>query len=130
MKIGFVGLGNVGGKLANNLLENNFQISVLDKNHILMDKFKSKGAKTAKSIKDLVMNSDILITCLPSPKICAEVLESKGGIIDTIQKNQIWIEMSTTEDDQLKKHASLIQQKNAIALEAPVSGGLSQGCHW
>ena len=125
MKIGFVGLGNVGGKLANNLLENNFQISVLDKNHILMDEFKSKGAKTAKSIKDLVMNSDILITCLPSPKICAEVLESKDGIIDTIQKDQIWIEMSTTEDEQLKKHASLIQQKNAIALEAPVSGG----CH-
>ena len=71
------------------------------------------------------MSSDILITCLPSPKICAEVLESKDGIIDTIQKNQIWIEMSTTEDGQLKKHASLIQQKNAIALEAPVSGG----CH-
>ena len=94
MKIGFVGLGNVGGKLANNLLENNFQISVLDKNHILMDEFKLKGAKTAKSIKDLVMNSDILITCLPSPKICAEVLESKDGIIDTIQKDQIWIEMS------------------------------------
>ena len=125
MKIGFVGLGNVGGKLANNLLENNFQISVLDKNHILMEEFNLKGAKTAKSIKDLVMNSDILITCLPSPKICAEVLESKDGIIDTIQKDQIWIEMSTTEDEQLKKHASLIQQKNAIALEAPVSGG----CH-
>ena len=45
MKIGFVGLGNVGGKLANNLLENNFQISVLDKNHKLMDEFKSKGAR-------------------------------------------------------------------------------------
>ena len=110
MKIGFVGLGNVGGKLANNLLENNFQISVFDKNHILMDEFKLKGAETAKSIKDLVMNSDILITCLPSPKICAEVLESKDGIIDTIQKDQIWIEMSTTEDEQLKKHASLIEQ--------------------
>ena len=125
MKIGFVGLGNVGGKLANNLLENNFQISVLDKDHKLMDEFKLKGAKTARSIKDLVMNSDILITCLPSPKVCAEVLESKDGIIDTIQKNQIWIEMSTTEDEQLKKHASLIQQKGATALEAPVSGG----CH-
>ena len=125
MKIGFIGLGNVGGKLANNLLENNFQISVLDKNQQLMDEFKLKGAKTAKSIKDLVMNSDILITCLPSPEICAEVLESKDGIIDTIQKDQIWIEMSTTENDQLKKHASLIQQKSAIALEAPVSGG----CH-
>ena len=125
MKIGFAGLGNVGGKLANNLLENNFQISVLDKNHILMDEFKLKGAKTAKSIKDLVINSDILITCLPSPEVCAKVLESEDGIIDTIQRGQIWIEMSTTENDQLKKHASLIQQKNAIALEAPVSGG----CH-
>ena len=125
MKIGFIGLGNVGGKLANNLFENNFQISVLDKNIKLMDEFKLRGAKTAKSIKDLVINSDILITCLPSPDVCAEVLESKGGIIDTIKKDQIWIEMSTTENDQLKKHASLIQQKKAIALEAPVSGG----CH-
>ncbi len=125
MRIGFIGLGNVGGKLANNLLENNFQTSVLDKNHILMDEFKLKGAKTAKSIKDLVINSDILITCLPSPEVCAKVLESEDGIIDTIQRGQIWIEMSTTENDQLKKHASLVQQKSAIALEAPVSGG----CH-
>ena len=125
MRIGFIGLGNVGGKLASNLLENNFQLSVLDKNSKLMNEFELKGANTTKSIKDLVISSDILITCLPSPKICAEVLESKDGIIDTIQKGQIWIEMSTTENDQLKKHASLIQQKNAIALEAPVSGG----CH-
>ena len=125
MRIGFIGLGNVGGKLANNLLENNFQITVFDKDNKLMDKFKLKGADTVKSIQDLVISADILITCLPSPKICAEVLESKGGIIDTIQKDQIWIEMSTTEDGQLKRHASLIQQKNAIALEAPVSGG----CH-
>ena len=86
MKIGFVGLGNVGGKLANNLLENNFQLSVLDINHKLMDEFKLKGAKTTKLIKDLVINSDILITCLPSPKICAEILESESGIINTIQK--------------------------------------------
>ena len=125
MRIGFIGLGNVGGKLANNLLNNNFQITVLDKKSKLMNEFKLKGAKIAKSVKDIVINSDILITCLPSPKVCAEVLESKGGIIETIQKEQIWIEMSTTEDDQLKKHASLIQQKDAIALEAPVSGG----CH-
>ena len=125
MRVGFIGLGNVGGKLASNLLENNFQLLVLDKNSKLMHEFELKGANTSKSIKDLVINSDILITCLPSPEVCAEVLESEDGIIDTIQRGQIWIEMSTTENDQLKKHASLIQQKSAIALEAPVSGG----CH-
>ena len=84
MRVGFIGLGNVGGKLASNLLENNFQLSVLDKNSKLMNEFKLKGANTTKSIKDLVISSDILITCLPSPEICAEVLESEDGIIDTI----------------------------------------------
>jgi 3-hydroxyisobutyrate dehydrogenase len=52
-------------------------------------------------------------------------VESEDGIVNNIQKDQIWIEMSTTNEDQLKRHASLIESKNAIALEAPVSGG----CH-
>ena len=64
MKIGFIGLGNVGGKLANNLLENNFQISVLDKNHILMGEFKLKGAKTAQSIKDNLIENGLELKTL------------------------------------------------------------------
>jgi 3-hydroxyisobutyrate dehydrogenase len=52
-------------------------------------------------------------------------LESDNGLIKNIRNDQIWIEMSTTDEDQLKRHASLIESKNAIALEAPVSGG----CH-
>ena len=55
--------------------------------------------------RELVENSEIIITCLPSPEVCKEVLESEKGIINHIQENQIWIEMSTTDEDQLKKHA-------------------------
>ena len=125
MKIGFIGLGNVGGKLASNLLNNNFDLMVFDKNHEVLDQFKKRGSKIATSIEELVKKNDILITCLPSPEACKDVIESPKGIAECINENQIWMEMSTTDEDQLKKHASLIESKNAIALEAPVSGG----CH-
>jgi 3-hydroxyisobutyrate dehydrogenase len=125
MKIGFIGLGNVGGKLANNLLNNQFDVIVLDKDTKITDEFESNGCKVSESIEDIVEKTDIIITCLPSPQACAEVLESEDGLIKNIRSDQIWIEMSTTDEDQLKRHASLIESKNAIALEAPVSGG----CH-
>ena len=125
MRIGFIGLGNVGSKLASNLLNNNFDLMVFDKDKEVTDQFQKKGSKVASSIEQLVSNNEILITCLPSPEACKEVIESSKGIVAYIKENQIWIEMSTTDEDQLKKHASLIESKKAIALEAPVSGG----CH-
>ncbi|MDA8710942.1 NAD(P)-dependent oxidoreductase [Alphaproteobacteria bacterium] len=125
MKIGFIGLGNVGGKLASNLLNNNFDLMVFDKNNEVLDQFKERGSKIASSVEELVKKNDILITCLPSPEVCKDVIESPKGIAECINENQIWMEMSTTDEDQLKRHASLIESKRAIALEAPVSGG----CH-
>ena len=125
MKIGFIGLGNVGGKLASNLLNNNFDLMVFDKNDEVLDQFKERGSKIATSVEELVKKNDILITCLPSPEACKDVIESPKGIAECINENQIWMEMSTTDEDQLKRHASLIESKKAIALEAPVSGG----CH-
>ncbi len=125
MRVGFIGLGNVGGKLSKNLLNNNFDLTVYDKDTDVLSEFKALGSKIENSIEGLVRNTDMIITCLPSPEACSEVLESENGIINNIREGQIWIEMSTTDEDQLKKHALLIQEKNAIALEAPVSGG----CH-
>jgi len=125
MRIGFIGLGNVGGKLASNLLNNNFDLMVFDKDSEVINIFKNKGSKIASSIEELALNNDILITCLPSPEACKEVVESSKGIAASIKENQIWMEMSTTDEAQLKKHAALIESKKAIALEAPVSGG----CH-
>ena len=125
MRIGFIGVGNVGGKLAKNLLNNQFDLTVFDKNKEILNDFELSGSKIASSITQLVENTDLIITCLPSPEVCAEVLESNIGIINSIQEGQIWMEMSTTDEEQLKKHAAMIEEKKAIALEAPVSGG----CH-
>ena len=90
MKIGFIGLGNVGGKLASSLLRNKFDLTVRDLDKKLTNHFKNKGSKIANSAKELAEKTDLIITCLPSPEICAEVMESKDGVINGLSKNKIW----------------------------------------
>ena len=125
MKIGFIGLGNVGGKLAGSLLRNNFNLTVLDLDEKLMKEFKKKGASISSTPKQLAENVDLIITCLPSPEICAEVMESPRGILEGISKNKIWLEMSTTDESEVKRLGHLLSKKGGIPLDGPVSGG----CH-
>ena len=125
MKVGFIGLGNVGGKLAGSLLRNNFDLTVRDLDENLTKSFKDKGAKVTNSAKELAEQADLIITCLPSPKICAEVMESDDGVINGLSENKIWLEMSTTDEAEIKRIGKKIIDKKAIPLDGPVSGG----CH-
>ena len=125
MKIGFVGLGNVGGKLAKSLLRNKFDLTVRDLDKNLTELFKNEGAKVANTSKELAEQVDLIITCLPSPIICAKVMESEDGIINGLSKNKIWLEMSTTDESEIKRLGKLVEKKNAVPLDGPVSGG----CH-
>ena len=125
MKIGFIGLGNVGRKLADSLLCNGFDLMVRDLDESLSESFASKGAKVAKSPKELTQKTDLVITCLPSPTVCSKVMESEEGVIDGLSKNKIWLEMSTTDESEVKRIGELVKSKGAIPLDGPVSGG----CH-
>jgi 3-hydroxyisobutyrate dehydrogenase len=125
MNIGFIGLGNVGGKLAGSLLRNKFNLTVRDLDKNLTKQFKDSGAKIANSAKELAEEVDLIITCLPSPKICAEVMEGKDGILEGLSENKIWLEMSTTDEAEVKRIGQKVIEKKAIPLDGPVSGG----CH-
>ena len=125
MKIGFIGLGSVGGKLAGSLLRNKFELTVMDLDKNLTNKFLIKGAKVAKTNKELAEKVDLVITCLPSPKVCAEVMEAEDGIINGLSKNKIWLEMSTTDESEIKRLGKLVEEKSAVPLDGPISGG----CH-
>ena len=125
MKIGFIGLGNVGGKLASSLLRNKFNLTVIDLDNNLVKDFVSKGSATAKTPKELAEKVDFIITCLPSPKICAEVMEGENGILNGLSENKIWLEMSTTDESEVKRIGQKVIEKKAIPLDGPVSGG----CH-
>ena len=125
MKIGFIGLGNVGAKLANSLLRNKFELTVLDIDNNILDQFKKNGAKIAISPEDLTKNVDLIITSLPSPKISAEIMEGENGILKGLSKDKIWLEMSTTDEKEIKRLGNLVLKRGAIPLDGPVSGG----CH-
>ena len=90
MKVGFIGLGNVGHKLSGSLLRNGVDLSVLDLNFDLVDAMVGKGAKAAANPAQLMRDCDAVITCLPSPAASDAVLRSmlnsccmSGSIITT-----------------------------------------------
>ncbi|MBU2993679.1 NAD(P)-dependent oxidoreductase [Octadecabacter sp. 1_MG-2023] len=122
MKMGFVGLGNVGSKLAGSLLRNGFDLTVCDLNPELVAGFVAKGAKAADSPAALMQACDAVITCLPSPQACAAVVEA---MLPHVDDTKIWMEMSTTEVSEVKRLAALVTEKGGSAIECPVSGG----CH-
>ena len=125
MKIGFIGLGNVGGKLASSLMRNKFDLTVRDLDKNLTKSFEDQGAKVVNSPKELAEEVDVIITCLPSPSICAEVMEGEDGILNGLSENKIWLEMSTTDEAEVKRIGKKVTAKKAIPLDGPVSGG----CH-
>ena len=125
MKIGFIGLGNVGGKLAGNLMNNGFDLAVRELDKSLAQPLLDRGAEWAESPKELVEMVDIVITCLPSPSACSQVMEAEDGIIAGIGPGKMWMEMSTTDESEVRRLAELVIAKGAQVLESPVSGG----CH-
>ena len=76
MKIGFIGLGNVGAKLAGSLLRNGHDLTVRDLDRTAARPILAQGAKWAGSPAEIAANCDLIITCLPSPAACAEVMEA------------------------------------------------------
>lgn len=125
MKIGFIGLGNVGAKLAGSLLRNGFSLIVRDLEHSAAAPLLAKGAAWADSPKELAEAADLIITCLPSPAIVSKVMEAEDGVVAGLAPGKIWLEMSTTDEAEVRRLAALVQAAGAIPLDAPVSGG----CH-
>ena len=118
--IGFVGLGNVGAKVANNIINNGYKLYVHDLDEIKSQSLVSKGAIFCKSIEELVPKVSVLITCLPSPKSVKEVLLK---CVPKFNQKHLWIEMSTTDEKDMKYLSKLVFDKNAEVLEAPITGG-------
>ena len=125
MKVGFIGLGNVGGKLAGSLLRNGIDLMVRDLDESAMAPLLAAGASTAPTNRELAEQCDVVITCLPSPAISAAVLEDEDGVLAGLSEGKIWAEMSTTDSHEVTRLAAKVEATGAKAIDCPVSGG----CH-
>ena len=125
MKVGFIGLGNVGGKLAGTLIRNNIPTFVHDLKQSAARHLIKQGGVWLDNPASIAFNSDIIITCLPSPQASASVIEGKKGILTAASREKIWIEMSTTESSEVKRLATQFLKEGMFSADCPVSGG----CH-
>ena len=125
MKVGFIGLGNVGGKLAGSLLRNGIDLTIRDLNKDIAQPFLEQGAAWADSPKAMAEQVDVVITCLPSPAASAAVLEAGDGILAGLSAGKVWAEMSTTDRDEVTRLGEKVRAVGAEPVDCPVSGG----CH-
>jgi 3-hydroxyisobutyrate dehydrogenase len=85
----------------------------------------ARGARQASSPRALAAAVELVITCLPSPAICAEVMEGADGVLAGLKPGSVWLEMSTTDSAEVRRLAARVEERGAMALDCPVSGG----CH-
>ena len=122
MKVGFIGLGNVGGKLSGSLLRNGVDLAVHDLNDEFVAAKVDAGARDGESPAAMMQSCDTVITCLPSPAASAAVLDQ---MLPHIEAEKIWMEMSTTDEAEVKRLAAEVEKRGGAAVDCPVSGG----CH-
>ena len=124
-KIGFIGLGNVGSKLAGTLIRNKIPTFIHDIEKQTATNLLKMGGIWQESPAELTFNCDTIITCLPSPKISSNVIGGRDGVLTEASPNKIWIEMSTTQASEVERLSRLLFTKGMDSADCPVSGG----CH-
>jgi 3-hydroxyisobutyrate dehydrogenase len=125
LSVGFIGLGNVGAALAGNLRRHGVDLTVRDLDPARVAALTAAGAKAAPSPQALARAVDIVITCLPSPAVCAQVMEAPDGVLAGIGAGSVWLEMSTTDHAEMQRLAARVEALGGAAMDCPVSGG----CH-
>jgi len=125
MNIGFIGLGNVGGKLAGSLLRNGFELTVRDLDRDAARRFLDAGAQWGETPARMMESCDAVITCLPTPAASAAVLEADDGLLSAMTTGKVWMEMSTTDEAVVRRLGAQVSGLGGEPVDCPVSGG----CH-
>ena len=121
MRYGFVGLGNLGKHLAANLARGSFDVTVHDLDRDAAAIVIAAGAKWAGSVPELARGCDALITCLPSPKATAAVMNQA---LPAMASGTTWIEMSTNDFAEVEALAARAAERGIATLACPVTGGV------
>jgi len=122
-KIGFVGLGIMGKPMAKNLLKAGKSLVICDANASPVEELVAEGAQMAASPAEVTAAADVIITMLPNSPHVREVVTGQHGILDTVRKGQIVVDMSSIAPLVSRELCALLEEKGADMLDAPVSGG-------
>ena len=124
MKVGFIGVGNMGGPMCRNIIKrSNHQVTVFDLNAAALKACTDLGSSAAKSVAEATKGADIVLTSLPMPKDVEAVALGDNGVLANIGRGQTYIDLSTNAPSMVKKIGDAFAAKGIPMLDAPVSGG-------
>jgi 3-hydroxyisobutyrate dehydrogenase len=122
--VGFIGVGKMGGAVAEHIQKAGFPMVVYDTSSAAVKPFVDRGAQAPKTPADVARMSDIIYTALPTPQIVEQVALGKDGILEGIKPGSIYVDISTGGPDLIRAMNAEFRKKDAWAIDAPVSGGM------
>ena len=123
MRVGFIGLGNMGLGMAQNLLRKGADLTVYSRTESKVDAITAIGAKRARSAAELTDNVDIVLACLMNAEISKHVFLDGGGVLSRARPGMILVEHGTLDLATARGLSAAVQGVGAHFLDAPISGG-------
>jgi 3-hydroxyisobutyrate dehydrogenase len=124
-KVGFIGLGNMGLPMAQNLLRADFAVTGFDLNAQATEKLAASGGNRANSVADACKDAEVVITMLPEGEQVREVYLGDGGVLAAVAPGTLLIDSSTIDVNTARDVAQAAQSRGLAMVDAPVSGGVA-----
>ena len=124
MKVGFIGLGNMGGPMAANLVKAGHEVTGFDLSRTVLDAFVKAGGKAAASVAAAASETDIVLTMLPAGPHVRLVYAGEGGVLGAARKDALLVDCSTIDVDTARAVTEAAGKRGFDMLDAPVSGGV------
>lgn len=125
LTIGFIGLGNMGGPMAANLVNAGHTVRVFDLNKTAVSELADKGAIAANDAAECAIGADIFISMLPASKHVKSLYLGETGLINLLDSKTLVIDCSTIDAESARQVGSEFAQKGIDFVDAPVSGGVA-----
>jgi 3-hydroxyisobutyrate dehydrogenase len=122
--IGFIGLGNMGLPMAQNLLKAGHKVQGFDVSKAQMDALATSGGTAASSVKAAATGAEVVITMLPAGQHVRDVYTGPDGVLSAAASNTLLIDSSTIDVETARVVAAAAETKSLPMLDAPVSGGV------
>jgi 3-hydroxyisobutyrate dehydrogenase-like beta-hydroxyacid dehydrogenase len=124
--IGFIGLGNMGSPMAQNISKAGYDLTVFNRSKQVYSKFEGSGVTYAAAPKEVGQKSEVIFTCLPSVEASESVWLGPEGVLCGAKSGSIFVELSTVDPELVKRLGARASEKNIMVLDAGVSGGVKK----
>lgn len=122
-KLGFVGIGQMGGGMAAHLTRAGFSLTGYDPSEASRNLAAKDGVKVVTQLRDAVLGADVVLTSLPNPPITLDAWLGENGILAYMAEGSVGIELSSIDPDVMCRIAAEAKKKGVRIVDAPVSGG-------